>query len=138
MAEQEVHGVHLLVDKIADRIAQLDAPTILLDLLLLLSKPPKRQPQASQPPVSGVEFRTRTRDRYPQRRMRLLIRLRQDGTRRHGPEFSLVTERLRGPHFGQAAHKLVPALLGGVWMRPEPTQFGPGRRPPCADLQTPS
>src|SRR5262249_17459703 len=136
MAEQEVHGVHLLVDKITNRIAELDTPTILLDLLLLLSKTCKRQPQASQPPVRSVEFRPCTRDRYPQRRMRLLVLLRQDGPRRHGPEFSLVTERLRGPHFGQAAHKLVPALLGGVWMRPEPTQFGPGRRPPRADLQT--
>ena len=57
MAEQEVHSVHLLVDKIADRIAELDAPPILLDLLLLLSKPPKCQSQASQTPVRGIEFR---------------------------------------------------------------------------------
>src|SRR5262249_32063483 len=136
MAEQEVHGVYLLVDKITDRIAQLDTPTILLDLLLLLSKPPKRQPQAAQPPTRTVELRTCARDRHPQRRMWLLIRLRQDGARRHGPEFSLVTERLCGPHFGQAAHELIPALLGGVWMCPEPTQFGPGRRPPRANLET--
>jgi len=57
MAEQEVHSVHLLVDKITDRIAELDTPTILLDLLLLLSKPPKCQSQASQTPVRGIEFR---------------------------------------------------------------------------------
>ena len=57
MAEQEVHRVHLLVDKITDRIAELDTPTILLDLLLLLSKPPKCQSQASQTPVRGIEFR---------------------------------------------------------------------------------
>src|SRR5215510_3511145 len=114
----------------------MDTPTILLDLLLLLSKPCKRQSQTSQPPVSGIEFRPCARDRHPQRRMRLLVRLRQDGARRHGPEFSLVTERLRSPHFGQTAHKLVPALLSGVRMCPEPTQFGPGRRPTCANLQT--
>src|SRR5215510_6936944 len=134
MAEQELHGVYLLVDKITDRIAPLDTPTILLDLLLLLSKPPKRQPQASQPSVRSIEFRTGARDRHPQRRMWLLVRLRQDSARWHGPEFSLVTKRLRSPHFGQTAHKLVPALLGGVGMHPEPTQFGPGRRPPRADL----
>src|SRR5438552_17640042 len=93
MAEQKVDSVHLLVDKIAHRITQLDAPTIFFDFLLLLSKPAKRQTQAPQTPVRSVEFGPRTGDRHPQRWMRLLVRLRQDGARWHGPEFSLVTKR---------------------------------------------
>src|SRR5215475_13023761 len=136
MTEQEIHGVDLLVHKIAHRIAQLDAPTILFDLLFLFGKTTKGQSQAAQATVRSIELRTRARDRYPQRRMRLLVRLWQNGARRHGPEFSLVTKRLCGPHFRQAAHELVPALLGRVWMRPEPTQFAPRRLTACAYLQS--
>src|SRR5438128_12276152 len=95
MAEQKVDSVHLLVDKIAHRITQLDAPTIFFDFLLLLSKPAKRQTQAPQTPVRSVEFAPRTDDRHPQARMRLVVRLPQDTEQWAAPEFSIVTKRLR-------------------------------------------
>src|SRR5262245_35171858 len=98
MTVQEVHCVHLLVDKIADWITQLNTLAVFLDLLLLLGKARKRQAQAAQATIRRVEFRPWAGNRHPHGRVGLLIGLGEDGARRHGPEFALVAESLRSPH----------------------------------------
>jgi hypothetical protein len=57
--------------------------------------------------------------------MRALVHLRQDRPPRHRPELALELELIGGPHLGQAAHELVPALLGDVGIGVEPGQLGP-------------
>src|SRR5262249_294287 len=54
----------------------------------------------------------------------------------HRPEFALVGEGFLHPHLGQAAHELVPALLGDIGIGAKAAELGPGRRSAGADMQT--
>ena len=106
-----------------------------LDLLLLLLEAREGEAEAAQPAVGGVDLGAGAGDGHPHRRMRLLVGLGQDGALGHRPEFALVGEGLLHPHLGQAAHELVPALLGGVGIGAEAAELGPGGRAAGADMQ---
>jgi hypothetical protein len=138
VAEQEVGCGDLLVHERADRLAMLDAPPVLLDLLLLLVEAREGQAEAAQPAVGRVDLCARAGDRHPHRRVWFLVGLGQDGALGHRPELTLVGEGLLHPHLGQAAHELVPALLGRVGIGAEAAELGPGRRAAGADMQAPA
>src|SRR5207249_778895 len=127
-------GRHLIVDELADRLAELDAPAILGDALLLLGELAEGEAEAAEPAVGGIELGARARHRHPHRRVWPLIDFRQDRAARHRPELALELELLRRPHPRQTAHELVPALLRDVRARVEPGQLGPRRRAARADL----
>src|SRR5207244_9155752 len=76
-AEQEVHGIDLLVDELADRIAALDTAAVLRDLRLLLGDAAERQAEAAEAAVRGVQRCTRAGDGDPQRRGEAPVRRRQ-------------------------------------------------------------
>jgi hypothetical protein len=70
--------------------------------------------------------------------MRFLVGLGQNGAFGHRPELALIRKRLLHPHLGQAAHKLVPALLGGVGVGAKAAELGPGGGAAGADMQAPA
>src|SRR5207249_3707703 len=96
--------------------------------LLLLGELPEGEPEAAEPAVGGVELGARARHRHPHGWMRALVDLREDRAARHRPELTLELELLRRPHARQAAHELVPALLGDVRARVESGELRPRRR----------
>src|SRR5207302_5487037 len=101
--EQEVDGVHLLVDEIADGVAALDAAPVLGDLRLLLGDAAKGQAKAAEAAIRSVELCAGARDGDPHRGVRLLVGLREDRARWHREGFALMAEALLCPHLGQAA-----------------------------------
>ena len=91
----------------------------------------ERQPEAAQPAVRRVELRAGAGHRHPHRRVRLLVRLRQDRARRHRERLAPVAEALLRPHLRQHAHDLVPRLLRvvGVGLEAAPAPSTSPMRP---------
>src|SRR5262249_2432674 len=85
MTVQEVDGRYLLVDEAADRLTVADDTAITFELLLLLLDRAEGKAEAAQPAFGGVHLSSGTGHRNPQRRMRLLIWLGQNGPLRHRP-----------------------------------------------------
>ena len=75
------------------------------------------------------------RDRHPQRRVGLLVRLGQHGPGRHREELALVAEALLHPHLRDRVDELVPALLRLVGVGPEAAELGPRGRAAGAELE---
>ncbi len=105
---------------------------------LLLGETRRRDAEASQAALGGVELGARARDRDPHRGMRLLHRLWQHRALGHREAVALPGEALLGPHARNRAHVLVPVLLRAVRVRFEAAELGPGRRAGRPELEAPT
>src|SRR6185503_14400330 len=135
VAVEEVHRADLVVDEVAHRLAELDAPAILGDATLLLGELAEGEAQRAKPAIRGVELGAGARHRHPHRRVRLLVYALDYGPLGHGPELPLVGVSLLGPHLRKAPHELVPGLLGDVGIGAEAAKLGPGGGATRAHLQ---
>ena len=75
VAVEEVGGRDLLVDEVADRLAELDPTAVLANFLLRIGEPGEGEPQASQSPIGRIDLRARAGDGNPHRRMGPLVGL---------------------------------------------------------------
>ena len=119
----------------ADRVALLDAAEVLRGAALLLGVAGRRDAEAAETAVGGVELGARAGDRDPHRRVRLLHRLRQHVALGHREAAALPRHVPVAPQLRQHAHELVPGLLGVVGVGVEAAELGPRRAARGADLE---
>ena len=125
---------HLVVRRHADGLRLAARPPVVRDQVRVLGDPAQRHAQHPDPLLPREHGRLRALHRHPQRRMRLLHRLRQHVPRWHREVPPLDRELVARPHLHDRARRLLPHLLCVVRLHQEPAQLRPRRAPPRPQL----